>query len=443
MSTIIGEQSSVQTKNLTSVIFNDVTHSTQICYHLIYPRNFNLVKRPKRTAQSNGGNAIVKKRRRRGRPRKDETKKQIEERRIQETTVNNEKLNEQNLKIPCSRTRSGRVSRPPKHMSKFVEIKDSKIVASNSNNVIPVKTEIPVNGFTEMPDFINLNSVNDMEMPFIKYENTVPLEIPETKKIRKNLAQFTCGVCKKVKNKRHYFCCQINKFILLKRFPFPLQVYLGRKKLLKHYITFPEHKTQENSFHSQTSNSSQIDLNESFTNGAHSYLFDELMKMVTRVPNGERVPSFLAEVSNFVYKVRSLKSKLLSPKSMDIAEAVTPDFFVDKNVAKVLNIPEGRTQMNEHAFDEHSQEQQQQHDQSFSEFINDVDRPPSNMSSMSSNLQQLGYNLNLFPPVTYDHISDNAVEAEVLEKIHSNVDVINDMTHESQILDLFSFNNLT
>lgn len=211
---------------------------------------------------------------------------------------------------------------------------------------------------------------------------------------------------------------------------------MGRKKLLRHYNTFPDHKTVDNSSHNQTSNSSNFDINEPYTNGGHSILFDELMKIVSQTSPGDRVPTFLNEVSNLVYKLRTLKSKLLQPSAIDQPIA---EYYVDKNVSKIMNIPDGRTQLNEKAFDEHSSPEIM--NKPFSTFIDE--RPTSNMSSMSSNLQSLGYNLNLFPPeVQYDHISDNAVEAE----IHQNDPIINAMPIDTPMLDmsldLFSFDNL-
>lgn len=215
-------------------------------------------------------------------------------------------------------------------------------------------------------------------------------------------------------------------------------MYLGRKKLLKHYVTFPDHKTFDSSSHTQASNSSHFDISETFTNGAHSILFDELMKLIGQTLPGERVPTFLTEVSNFVYKIRSLKPKLIHSSSS--GDHSGPEYYVDRNVARLLNLPEGRTQLDENAFDEHHL---QEKEKPFSTFIDE--RPINDLSSLSSNLQHLGYNLNLFPPVNYDHISDNAVEAEVLGEIHTN-DTINDISHESPILDmnldLFPFNNI-
>lgn len=414
MTSISSDKPNVKTKNLTSVIFNDVTNDTQICYHLMYPRNFGLIKGPKRMVQKNGGKTVNKKKRR-GRPRKEESRRN--EQKAPETIVKEVTANEHIIKIPCSRTRSGRVSRPPKHMSKFIDIKDSKLMST----VVTSDIE-PVNSV--------LNSLSSsMEISSIEQPHSEI--VPEVRKIRKNVARFTCSVCKKV---------IIRQIILLYGITYVFihfQVYLGRKKLLRHYITFPDHKTVENnSSHTQTSNSSNFDINEPYTNGGHSILFDELMKIVGQSLPGDRVPTFLNEVSNFVYKLKTLKSKLLQPPTIHQPIA---EYYVDKNVSKIMNLPDGQIQLNEKAFDEHSPPESI--DKTFSTFIDE--RPTSNMSSMSSNLQSLGYNLNLFPPeVQYDHISDNAMEAE----IHQNDPIINVMPHDAQMLDmsldLFSFDNI-
>lgn len=176
MASISSDKPNVKTKNLTSVIFNDVTNDTQTCYHLIYPKNFGLVKGPKRTVQTNGGKAANKKKRR-GRPTKEESKRNEEK-------ASETKANEHSLKIPCSRTRSGRVSRPPKHMSKFIDIKDSKLISTIVTSDIE-----PVNSI-----------LNSLSSP-IKTASIEQLHseiVPEVRKIRKNVARFTCSVCKKV-----------------------------------------------------------------------------------------------------------------------------------------------------------------------------------------------------------------------------------------------------
>lgn len=181
MTSISSDEPNVKTKNLTSVIFNDVTNDTKTCYHLMYPRNFGLVKGPKRASQTNGGKTANKKKRR-GRPRKEESKRNEEK--APEIVAKELKANEQSLKIPCSRTRSGRVSRPPKHMSKFIDIKDSKVI-----NTVATSDIEPVNNV--------LNSLSSpMETSSIEQPHSEI--VPEVRKIRKNVARFTCSVCKKV-----------------------------------------------------------------------------------------------------------------------------------------------------------------------------------------------------------------------------------------------------
>lgn len=169
--------------NMTSVIFNDVANDTQICYHLLHPKNLNLIKRPKRTL-SKSGETAANKRRRRGRPRKEDAKKVEEPRRNDENAIE-AKTDELSLKIPCQKTRSGRVSRPPKHMSKFVDIK----APVNSTDVIQALPEQPIN------DLATLNMVADDVIQATQTTDGKPLE---TKRVRKNVAKFTCGVCKKV-----------------------------------------------------------------------------------------------------------------------------------------------------------------------------------------------------------------------------------------------------
>ncbi|XP_031632271.1 uncharacterized protein LOC116346389 [Contarinia nasturtii] len=346
--------------NLTSVIFNDVVNDTHVCYHLVYPKNFNLVKKTKIVPQISG-QTISKKRRRRGRPRKSD-----DEHRVTDETAIDDKSDDNIVQFKS--TRYGRVSRPPKHMSKFVDIKDARVSATTAHEI----------------------------------QNSEPQSVPEPKKIRKNVDKFTCGVCKKV--------------------------YLGRKKLLKHYIAFPDHKDSIQKSQSQTNG---------LSNGTNSFLFDELMKFVGRASQTERISMFLAEISNFVNTVHLIKPKILQTEQ---GTHPSTEYYVDKNVSKILELPEGLVQLNDKAFDDNVQ----QNNNTFGPYIKKdqpkcLDRPTD-----ISNLQPLGYNLNLFPQVnevSYDQITDNAVEAE-LGKSSGN-DSVGDLTHATDIpLDMFSFNNI-
>lgn len=171
--------------NLTSVLFNDEVNDTQVCYHLVYPKHFNLVKKSKITQRAGSGQSISNKRRRRGRPRKEDVKKSEEDRRVAEENANDEKPDE-NVVVQFKSTRYGRVSRPPKHMSKFIDMKDTR-ATSAPMDTIPMDT-------TEIQNNVNVEQQPDAS------GNTTKI-VPEPKKVRKNVARFTCAVCKKVREK--------------------------------------------------------------------------------------------------------------------------------------------------------------------------------------------------------------------------------------------------
>lgn len=171
---------------LPSVTFNDVLNDTQFCYHLVYPKFYNLAKKQNRaqassTSRQAGTMKNENKRRRRGRPRKEETTKRTEEARrgpIESATGDDKS----DANIVQQRTRSGRVSRPPKHMSKFIETRISSI---SDINPIPMDTGEPQSGQ-------NIEHIAEV---------VEPLKIaPEPKKVRKNMDRFTCTTCKKVES---------------------------------------------------------------------------------------------------------------------------------------------------------------------------------------------------------------------------------------------------
>lgn len=71
--------------------------------------------------------------------------------------------------------------------------------------------------------------------------------------------------------------------------------------MLKHHLAFPDHKAPVQETHS----------NGVMVNGTNSFLFDELMKVVGRASQSDRISTFLAEISNFVSTVRLFKTKIL------------------------------------------------------------------------------------------------------------------------------------
>lgn len=144
-----------------------------------------------------------------------------------------------------------------------------------------------------------------------------------------------------------YFACRLeyinNKFV-----PLNFQIYLGRKKLLKHYLNFPDHQCiADKALASQPTIQNHCSNDEPL-NGLQSFLFDELMKMVGQTAHTERIPRFLAELSNFTSKLRSLKSKLL------YTNGASTEHFIDKYVSKLFDLPEGNMNIDDKAFDEHS-----------------------------------------------------------------------------------------
>lgn len=208
---------------------------------------------------------------------------------------------------------------------------------------------------------------------------------------------------------------------------------MGRKKLLKHYQAFPGHKVPAN----RPFISTQFQTNGGCINGGggpNSFLFDELMKLIDRTAQTERISIFLAEISHFVSKVDALKTKIVH-SNLNSHTTSKSEYYLDKNVSKMLEMEEGLHQLNDRAFDDKVQT-------AFSTYIDD--RPPSvDISSPLSNLplQSLGYNLDHFPLVNYDQISDNAV----CELGKSNgTDGIGDLQNPilDISLDLFSFNGI-
>lgn len=84
-------------------------------------------------------------------------------------------------------------------------------------------------------------------------------------------------------------------------------------------------------------------------NGVHSFLFDELMKVVGRSTQVERVPTFLYELSNFLCKVRSFRPKLMHTNGS------STEHFLDRHVSRLFDLPEGLANLDNEAFNaEHS-----------------------------------------------------------------------------------------
>lgn len=210
------------------------------------------------------------------------------------------------------------------------------------------------------------------------------------------------------------------------------QIYLGRKKLLKHYFNFPDHRTtNDDGFQSTRVNQISIAESPPNINGIHSFLFDELMKVVGQTSQMERIPTFLYEVSNFLCKLRSFKSKLMH------TNGTTTEHFLDKHVSKLFDVPEGLVNLDTEAFDEHSHNNTNMLLDRFTE-----SQAANDLSAAIANLTDLDYGLNLFNPVGYDQISHNSIEAEVLAKLNEGPVTTQNTPILDIPMDLFSFDNI-
>lgn len=161
--------------------FRNLLSDSKVYYRLIEPSELNLRKRSDvhvtaaddvRSRRQKCDNS----RRRRGRPRKGLAKHSADEKPSDDVGEAFTRVAPADA-TPLSRTRYGRVTRPPKHMSKFIDINE------------PTAEHLATETFSAIePD----NSFQP--------EQTVASaeQLIEPKKIRRNLERFTCGVCKKV-----------------------------------------------------------------------------------------------------------------------------------------------------------------------------------------------------------------------------------------------------
>lgn len=154
----------------------DEASASEVCYRLVFPADLQLKASgrcvPAPQAAENPPDIIAGRRRRRGRPRKGESRQTSVNKAAEADAV--EAANDESS--PLARTRYGRVTRPPKHMSKFIDIEETPDAARDASN----KME------NELPDF----DAGSFERSFASNE--------EVRKGRKNLAQITCHFCKKV-----------------------------------------------------------------------------------------------------------------------------------------------------------------------------------------------------------------------------------------------------
>lgn len=89
--------------------------------------------------------------------------------------------------------------------------------------------------------------------------------------------------------------------------------------MLKHHLAFPDHKAPIQEAHT----------NGVMVSGTNSFLFDELMKVVGRASQSDRISTFLAEISNFVSTVRLFKPKILQTEQA--SNKLTSEYYLGKH----------------------------------------------------------------------------------------------------------------
>lgn len=258
--------------------------------------------------------------------------------------------------------------------------------------------------------------------------------------------------------------------------------------MFKHLKAFPDHKqnTPENIPSTQNVPDSFLITNPIEDAPETLSIFDELMKRVHNVPKERRTHLFLTEVSDFVERLEMLGPKLMANENIN-----APIEYLDKHVCKLFGIQEGNYQINEKVLEKNAKLRLSDgsfgdsHDMNHHSELNEFERHNMpNPEPMSTSSQPLEYNLNMLSldgisnskmnltgsiseesllhelvkersknlpddtlnserPVSYDHISDNAVEAVVMKRNHDHD--LHANSREPPILDLsldlFQFNN--
>lgn len=169
---------------------NAIDDSTNFIYRILFPESLCLRKK-KHIGLSNSyknntpsmDTSYESKRRRRGRPRKDI----IKTKNIEQNGRNSEDIEQSQAveSTALSRTRSGRVTRPPRHMSKFIEMNDNDKSTDKQNNLngndLCVKNQTIKQQCRPAKD-LSVNTTKELKI----------------QKIGKKLDRFKCGICKKV-----------------------------------------------------------------------------------------------------------------------------------------------------------------------------------------------------------------------------------------------------
>lgn len=177
--------------------FYNAQNSSEVIYRVIFPTELRLKSRHRvasNTVTAQNVQSTINGRRKRGRPRKGEVKRNGDDKCVE--IDGNEQRNGGDA-VPLSRTRYGRVTRRPRHMSKFIDMEGNveEDAGDSFNGMVVDKTvEMATKCVIE-----EIPEINSLETNIADTSHTeAPQNNEKTKVRRKNLAQFTCKVCKKV-----------------------------------------------------------------------------------------------------------------------------------------------------------------------------------------------------------------------------------------------------
>lgn len=209
----------------------------------------------------------------RGRPKKRPVEETTPLPEVQTKPVANVKT------VKNARTRSGRITRPPKHIEKDFEkivIKDEKFTSDvTTTEFQPLKT----------------NNKNANEQPL--------LELVHPKKKRILPPEHRCPTCDKM--------------------------YLGRKRMQRHFEKYPDHGPP--------------DINDKKDD---SETWKYLVDVALRCNIGQKALKFCAELTNIIKNARTLSKFLFRPTSKD-----KEDFYMDDVLANALGLKPGAYSLNE------------------------------------------------------------------------------------------------
>lgn len=184
---------------------------------------------------------------------------------------------------------------------------------------------------------------------------------------------------------------------------FDFQIYLGKKRIHKHWNAFPSHRTEPDTDTCETNG---------FTN-SKSTIFNELISRLEKTDEEHRTEYLLSELSSFMSEVSKLQEHILSASTAPGQR----EYNVDENVSKMLGITTGKYALNDKFLENYKSSITKSSTECF--------------NGTSTDMSQ----------VELDHITDNAVESASMETFFKNTTTIENSTPINISLDFISYNN--